>query len=78
MALEDKLHDEIDALEDFRELALQVVAEVKAEAEDIAGRHEDFEGILIEIAQRVEAKLAALTTDAARSGLVAGKARVER
>lgn len=76
MALVDKLHDEIDTNEDLREIALAVVEEVKGEIRQIAAAADSFDEVLEEVALRIEARLAEVTTDAARKGIAAGKARV--
>jgi len=76
--LRNLLHDEIDAEEDLREEATAVVASTRAAVEDIARGAESFDEILDEIAIRVEARLAEITTKAARGGLAAGRKRVQR
>ena len=69
------LHDEIDAAEDFRAEATAEVEKIRAQILDVAGQHDNFEALLEQMAQLIEAGLSGLTTRAAVTGYKMARAR---
>lgn len=67
MTLEDHLHDEIDALEDLRDKAREIVKNVAKDVLDQAFKNlPDAEQAFSAVAHEVEADLAQLTTEAVK------------
>jgi hypothetical protein len=75
--LADILHDETDRVEELEEQAGDKLEEIRKDVAKIAIKHNDFRGILEEIAVRLENELSTITTQAAKDGLEFGRKKTK-
>lgn len=75
MPMANALHDEIDAQEELRERARAVIDEVKPLLSRAVEQTGDTESAMALLAEAVGEKLAALTTEAVRTGATMARRR---